>query len=387
MPPKKTLTPLITNSLLKLPEFILRHLPKIGVGRKTLEIRDFLLQSKQLKKFPRAAKNIRIRKLITQYQRSEDIGSHIPGFYPFLACSSSWKTYPDIQYTAGNAPKDCVYETVTRQQECFTPPNIRLALHIHAYYHDGLEEIIRRVSSNKMTPDIFITGPSHQEDAVKHLMKLYRGNYRYIPSINMGRDILPFLSVIPDIVSSGYDLIGHIHIKKSRPENSEKFIKQWNNYLLTSTVGNVSAGIKTIDDIAIDFSKRDRQPSLYLPHQLDSISWGENRGHAENLFNALGLKKLPEKFIFSVGTMFWAAPDYLEIFTKDCIITASSIAEPVPDDGTPLHAIERLFGAVAIALKRETIIVDAHEVPFALSDRIVSHIGSPEKIAAPNALL
>ena len=76
------------------------------------------------------------------------------------------------------------------------------------------------------------------------------------------------------------------------------------------------------------------------------------------------LGPLPRQPLFSVGTMFWGTPAYLARFAAIRLPWAEVVPEPLVGDGTCLHAIERLFGAVALASGQGIVITDAPPVPF-----------------------
>ena len=58
------------------------------------------------------------------------------------------------------------------------------------------------------------------------------------------------------------------------------------------------------------------------------------------------LGDLPEQFNFPVGSMFWARSSVLSKFVELDLAWGDYPPEPIPIDGTMVHAIERLFGVV-----------------------------------------
>jgi lipopolysaccharide biosynthesis protein len=62
------------------------------------------------------------------------------------------------------------------------------------------------------------------------------------------------------------------------------------------------------------------------------------------------LGALPAEFNFPVGSMFWMRSSVLTKFVELDLAWPDYAPEPLPIDGTIVHAIERLFGVVSAAL-------------------------------------
>jgi lipopolysaccharide biosynthesis protein len=77
------------------------------------------------------------------------------------------------------------------------------------------------------------------------------------------------------------------------------------------------------------------------------LGWGKNKPYAEQLGSQLGLMDLPDCcFNFPVGTMFWARPKALKPLFDLEFSWDMYPEEPLPYDGSLLHAIERLLPLV-----------------------------------------
>jgi lipopolysaccharide biosynthesis protein len=73
------------------------------------------------------------------------------------------------------------------------------------------------------------------------------------------------------------------------------------------------------------------------------VCWGKNRVFAEAFQERLDLKPLPENIVFPVGTMFWARTESLRSLDALELTWDDYPEEPLPYDGSMLHALERLF--------------------------------------------
>ncbi len=89
---------------------------------------------------------------------------------------------------------------------------------------------------------------------------------------------------------------------------------------------------------------------LVFPEDPHVVGWSDNRESALRLTEKMGLREPQEKnFNFPVGSMFWARSSALRpLFALD-LDWKDYPAEPLPPDGTILHAIERLLPFVVDA--------------------------------------
>jgi lipopolysaccharide biosynthesis protein len=98
-------------------------------------------------------------------------------------------------------------------------------------------------------------------------------------------------------------------------------------------------------DIIISRIAECRDIGMVFPEDPDIHGWGLNRPFAESLAQRLNLGPLPEYFNFPAGTMFWADVSSLEPLFDLNLTWSDYPEEPLPYDGTVLHAIGRMFQA------------------------------------------
>ena len=97
-----------------------------------------------------------------------------------------------------------------------------------------------------------------------------------------------------------------------------------------------------IDKIICSFLK-DKNLGLVFPDDPNCCSWSLNSEIAKNFGSKMGLKYFPKHFNFPVGTMFWARKNALSPLFNLNMNWDSYPKEPLPNDGTVLHSIERLI--------------------------------------------
>ena len=222
------------------------------------------------------------------------------------------------------------------------PPDLRVALHVHLHYMDALSEIVRRLNCNKTIPDLFITVSSNSAfHETKCALEGYSGRVDVREVKNVGRDIGPLLTALSNDLSD-YDLIGHIHGKRSihiATESGKKdFVQTWREFLFEHLLGGK---FPSLDIIAAKFCS-DETLGLVFPEDPFICGWGSNLEAADRLARRIGLKRLPQYIEFPVGNMFYARPDALRALMNAGFELDDFPAEPVPRDGTILHAIERI---------------------------------------------
>jgi len=274
----------------------------------------------------------------------------LPGFHPYIYASLnnlSPKSDPLADYLKTGMPNgpwksrviseaDPIMDGSTAQASC--------ALHIHAFYIDSLPDIISRVTQNAHLPDLFISTRHGCAEAVASHVRGYPGNVVAIREVpNVGRDVAPFITEFGPELST-YDIVGHVHTKQSLHVNNRTVIDRWCKFVLTNMLGS-SETPGMIDRILGAFAD-DGQISLVFPEDPHIMGWTENRQVAAKLAQPLGLEYLPEHFNFPIGSMFWMKSNLYTRFLALDLKWSDYPSEPLPIDGTILHALERLFGAL-----------------------------------------
>jgi len=217
----------------------------------------------------------------------------------------------------------------------------RVALHLHVFYPALLPEILSRLKINSVKPDLFVSIPNElASQSVSNQLQEYAGKVVRIQIVpNQGRDIGPFLTAFGAEIVSNYDIVGHLHTKVS-PHAGDKLGKQWYYFLLENLLGGKGGAMA---DCIISTILGDQSIGLVFPDDPHPIGWDANRSYAENLAEKLSIHDLPEHFNFPVGTMFWARTSILSPLVELGLDWRDYPEEPLPIDGTFLHAIERIL--------------------------------------------
>ncbi|MBS0576104.1 MAG: glycosyltransferase [Proteobacteria bacterium] len=222
---------------------------------------------------------------------------------------------------------------------------VRVALHIHVYYPDLLPTIVQRLRGNRLRPDLYVSiARDEDEPAVRQALQACPGKLAQVLRVpNRGRDIGPLLTAFAEPLSRRYDLIGHIHTKKSADLADPTVGERWCEFLLENLLG----GRARMADAVIAAMAADASLGLVFPDDPNVVGWGANRPCAQQLAARLQLGELPRQFNFPVGTMFWARAAALRPLFDLRLDWQDYPPEPLPYDGSMLHAIERLLPLVA----------------------------------------
>ncbi len=219
---------------------------------------------------------------------------------------------------------------------------VKALLHGHFFYVDLIEEFLEKLQSNASTIDVVLTVPDEQKAdyAMQALSRVVLpGTVKVEVVRNAGRDIGPFLSGLDPDLLKRYEVIGHIHGKKS-PHVDAIMGDTWRTFLWEHLIGGQNAAA----DACLAAFKADPKLGLVFPEDPHLIGWDKNFKIAEDLVRKMGrTAPLPNAFDWPVGTMFWARRAALKPMFDLGLDWADYPPEPLPEDGTLLHALERVM--------------------------------------------
>lgn len=285
-----------------------------------------------------------------KYVRPRTVGfdrrKPFPGFHPGIFEASRTAATgidPMLDYLReGCPPGPWAHDVITSEEAARPlPADLRVALHLHVYYPELLPEMLQRLACNRLEPDLFLSVPTESvRGHVRDMLQDYpRGAViEVVP--NRGRDIGPLLTAFGDRLAGGYDLVGHLHTKKTADVADVAMSETWRNFLFENLLGGHSGMV----DIIVGRMAADPSIGLVFPDEPNLLDWGSNRTQAQVLCRRLGLSEdLPEQFEFPVGTMFWARSEALRPLFDLSLAWEDYPPEPLPYDGSMLHALERLL--------------------------------------------
>ncbi len=221
----------------------------------------------------------------------------------------------------------------------------KLAVAVHVYYPDIFWEILQLLEVH--TPGqfkLYITTTEELTESIRQMLADSHFDYFLLPVQNRGRDVLPFLKVLPFIFRDGYELLLKIHTKGSNHLNKKEL---WKDDLFGKLIGKAALQNN------LEVLARNPEIGMLVPvgHILPMwIYYGANAGRVHTLCDAMGLgKKQLESLHFAGGTMFFARKEALQPVLKLGLTEQDFEPEGSQLDGTLAHAMERVFGAAVLA--------------------------------------
>ena len=220
----------------------------------------------------------------------------------------------------------------------------KIAVQVHLYYEELIEDIINKTNNIPVKFDLFITiiSPNFYRFLDSYIKNFSKCDYYEILIVeNKGRDVLPFLTQIKPKYRH-YKYICHIHTKKSNTAPKIGFL--WRNYLFNNLLGNINITSEILNDF-----ENNKKLGFIFPETFYGIIqvfyiltdgtkyWMDVL--SSKLFGFYSLGKLTD---FPAGNMFWAKIRAIyQIF--ECELSEYFPKEGEQTNDTIMHAIERIW--------------------------------------------
>jgi len=212
---------------------------------------------------------------------------------------------------------------------------------VHVFYLDIFDEIYTLLIKTKgISILLFLTGTDNILDRIKN--SLPEGNFdiHYFPIKNQGRDILPFLRILPKIFADGHTIVLKLHTKGS---NHLKRKVLWRHDLLSKLISES----RIFNALDIFY----KNPLIGMIGPAGNILpmyiyYGANGQIVNYISNKMGLNNEQLRDLnFVAGSMFYARKEALLPVLKLGLSDFEFEPEGGQKDGTMAHAVERAFTA------------------------------------------
>lgn len=228
----------------------------------------------------------------------------------------------------------------------------KVAVVIHLYYLDTVKIYLKYIEAIPDSIDILLTFSNcKMKEILQNTVIGKRKNCRFIEKQNRGRDISAFLVTCRKEIMQ-YEYICFLHDKKEKKNIYKRDVEDWIKCLWE----NMLCSTEYIENVLLTFDKNPTLGLLVPPFPITEhlasfymYVWGHNFDNARKLAERMELEcdldvtKPP----ITLGTIFWARTTALRRLLEIDWKYEYFDEEPLKNDGTISHAIERILAYVA----------------------------------------
>jgi len=219
-----------------------------------------------------------------------------------------------------------------------------IAICLHIYYPDFIQKFAQCLAKFPSQIDVFVTCATAEikDDAHAAFAEIDTVDNVFTAVVpNRGRNFGPFLVEFSQQLLE-YDLMCHMHSKKSLYSGREQ--TQWfdylNQYLFKDT--HVMSCLLRLFDEHQDLGMYYPTSFWMMPGWVNH--WTVNRRFAQTMSNDWDISIKDDFVSYPVGGMFWARPSAIKQLLERNYSYDDFPQEPLPNDGSELHALERMIG-------------------------------------------
>jgi len=238
----------------------------------------------------------------------------------------------------------------------------KIAVQLHAFYLDKLDLLLDHLKYIPVHFDLLVSTdtPEHAREIEAMVAKSGLDCALDVRcSQNRGRDVAPLICLFGRKLLD-YDCALHIHTKKSA---SVKADADYGHHWLMHNLGFLARNPEYVQGILSQFG-RNPNCGVLVPKPWKGIrrvmTWTSNRPYAEKLMERLHLPRTllkTQPLMFPSGTMFWFRPAALKPLLTSDLCFEDFPAEPLPNDGTLAHAIERCILYIALSQGYHSLVI------------------------------
>ena len=232
--------------------------------------------------------------------------------------------------------------------------SLRVALCVHLFYTDMLEEILALGDTVPVPYDFIATTESEKKKQLIEAEARKRGNIANVivrvVEQNRGRDMSSLLITCRDLfLEDRYDLVCRLHTKKT-PHLASSRAGGFKRHMFENLLNSPGYTANVLDMF------QDRPwigvavpPIIHISYGTLGHAWYANKGRAENIARQLKLNIHldPDTPVGAFGGMYWFRPKALRKLFAHPWKWTDFEPEPYPLDGSLGHALERLITYVA----------------------------------------
>lgn len=229
----------------------------------------------------------------------------------------------------------------------------QMAVIVHLHYIDTVEFFFQMLKNVPKCIDIYVSTSERitKEKIISYIKKYEMNNCYVIDKENRGRDISSLLVACKKVIER-YEFFCFLHDKKGKHKFDQEYKWEW----VISMWNNMIASEEYIYNVKNVFDIREDVGILAVPEPFDiknvtafDNTWYENFEQTKELAERLQLNCELDYNIppITLGSVFWCRKKALAKLLDYPWKYEDFDEEPMKNDGTISHAIERIFAYVA----------------------------------------
>lgn len=215
----------------------------------------------------------------------------------------------------------------------------RVAVCLHLFYPDLWPRLYQALRSIPEPWDLYVTVPAYACTPALQQVARDCASVRFLPSTNRGRDVLPFLRLLEQGVFDRYDAVCKLHSKRSPHMDSGS---AWLDQVLHALLGSPAHVQALLARFRSESQLGLVGPQALTIHPGNPLHRAKNHQALDMLSARSGITSVTSAPFFA-GTMFWFKPPAMARLRQLYLGTSDFPIEMAQTDGTPAHALERLF--------------------------------------------
>ncbi len=215
---------------------------------------------------------------------------------------------------------------------------LRLAVVIHAFYADIFREILAKIEFILPGTGLFITTSEELYEEIMGITVNITVPCRVIAVKNHGRDVLPFLTILPVVIQDGYDIVLKLHTKKSNHLNRREL---WLHDLMERLIGDgTMSRVITILQNHPEIGMIGPAGHILPMH----LYYGANGQQVIAIAERMNIPSPQLRGLcFAAGSMFFCRMEVLKPLLDLRLSQGDFEIENQQVDGTMAHVLERAF--------------------------------------------
>ncbi|MDD5867399.1 MAG: rhamnan synthesis F family protein [Lachnospiraceae bacterium] len=231
------------------------------------------------------------------------------------------------------------------------PPEKFLAVQLHLYYEDLLDEFVRSLSNISIPFDLFISiqdrgseNAVHQQEITEKCRAIPHLNQLQIrPTENRGRDIAP-MYVLFGRELEDYKYVLHLHSKKSLYTGKEQ--EDWRQFSVQTLIGDKETAARLIRLMETHPEIGLAYPERYEGMAPEAYSWLSDEEKGRNFLESLGIPFSSGVFLYPAGSFFLIRNEAIRQIWNRHLTYSDFDPEASQTDGTLAHVLERAVSKV-----------------------------------------